>query len=267
MSFHHALIDVLEALDELGRDFLFVAQTQILQVEGCGMTGIGTHLGPLVRGGVAVGPFDEVDGLGHPLVHLAHGYYVLSLSGPHAPAAVGTLAADTAGKDGHRLHTEVFAELEILEVAETAALVVAPGVLQLSALLLRTDGGLPAIGIPESVPTAVHHASAGEAHELRMQVGQCLCQVLAQAVSLVGVLGHKRHLVNVDVTHGEDENLQVGVRAVFSRRQHSLIFLPRGAAHVEGRLSQYYRIGSPALSGLGQHHAHLLGAADVAKEN
>ena len=68
--FRHAFIYILEALDELGRDLLFIAYTEIFQVEGLGMTGIGPHLRPLVRGGVAIGPLDEVDGLSHPFVHL-----------------------------------------------------------------------------------------------------------------------------------------------------------------------------------------------------
>ena len=267
MRLCHALIDILETLDEFGRDLLLVAQAQILQVEGSGMSCVGTHLRPLVGGGVAVGPLDEVDGLCHPLVHLAHGHHVLCLRGPHVPAAVGALAAHAARQDGHGLHAEVFAELEVLEVSQSAALVVAPGVLQLPALLLRADGGLPAVGVPEAVAAAVHHASAGEAHELRLQVGQCLCQILAQAVAFVGVFRHERHLVDVEVAHGEDENLQVGILAVLRRRQHSLILLPRRSADIERRLGQHRRIGAPTLSGLGQHHAHLLSTAYVAEEH
>ena len=142
------------------------------------MSGFSALTGPLVLSGVAVGPLYEVDGLADPLVHLRHRHHVLSLS-LHIPTAVCSLAADTTGQDRQWLHAQVFAELEILEVTKTHALMVAPGVLQLTALFLRTDSGLPAVGVPEAVAAAVNYASAGETHELRLQVCKSLSEVLA----------------------------------------------------------------------------------------
>ena len=185
------LIDILETLCKLRRDLLLVAQTQIFQVEGFGMTGISTHLSPFIRGRVAIGPLDEVDSLGHPLVHLAHRNGILCLCGVHVPSTIGTLTADTAGEDRQGLHAEVLTELEILEIAETHALMITPGILQALTLLLRTDGGLPAVGIPEAVATAMNDTAARETHELRLQVSQCLSEVLSEAMTLIGILGHQ----------------------------------------------------------------------------
>ena len=242
----HLFVDDLETLAELRRDALLVAQTEVLEVEGGGVSLVGTHLGPFAGGGVAVGPLDEVDSLADPLVHLVHGDDVLGLP-THAPAAVGALTADAARQDGQRLHAEVLAELEVLIVAQSAALVVAPGVLQLTTLLAGTDGGLPAVGVPEAVATAVHHAAAGEAHELRVEVGEGLCEVFAQAVTLIGVLGHERDLVDVDDAHIQRENLQHSMLRVFGWREHGLVFLPAAAAGVDGGFSKELRVAAPSL--------------------
>ena len=242
----HLFVDDLETLAELRRDALLVAQTEVLEVEGGGVSLVGTHLGPFAGGGVAVGPLDEVDSLADPLVHLVHGDDVLGLP-THAPAAVGALTADAARQDGQRLHAEVLAELEVLIVAQSAALVVAPGVLQLTTLLAGTDGGLPAVGVPEAVATAVYHAAAGEAHELRVEVGKGLCEVLAQAVTLISVLGHERELVDVDDAHVQREHLQHCMLRVFGWREHSLVFLPVAAAGVDGGFSKELRVAAPSL--------------------
>ena len=82
MSLHHAFIYIFKALDELRRDLLLVTDTEILQVEGLGMTSVCTHLRPLVSSRITIRPLDEVDGLSHPLIHFRHRHYVLSLSGP-----------------------------------------------------------------------------------------------------------------------------------------------------------------------------------------
>ena len=155
------------------------------------MTSLSTHLSPFIRGRVAIGPFDEVDSLSYPLVHLAHRNDILCLCGVHIPTAIGTLTADTTGEDRQGLHAEVLTELEIFEITETHALMIAPGILQALTLLLRTDGGLPAIGIPEAVATTMNDTATGEAHELRLQVSQSLSEVLSEAMTLIGILRHQ----------------------------------------------------------------------------
>ena len=268
MSLRHAFIDIFKALNELRGDLLLVADTQILQVEGRGMTGIGTHLRPFVGSGVAIGPLDKVDSLSHPLVHLRHRHDILSLGRPHVPTAIGSLTAHTSGQDGYGLHAEVLAELEVLEVAETTTLVITPGVLQLTTCLLRTDGGLPTIGVPETVATAVNHTSAGEAHELRLEVGQGLGEILAQTMSLIGVLGYQRHHVDIHITRIKYENLERSFLTGAVRRQHGLVFLPGIVGDVDDSLCQQLRIlGRPSRQLLDKHNTHLLGVAiDIAQE-
>ena len=91
---------------------------------------------------------------------------------------------------------------------------VAPGVLLLSALLLGTDGFLPTVGVPEAVAAAVNHTAAGETEEFGMKSFERFSQVLAQAMTLVGVLWHQRDLVDIHHAEGEDQYAQRSVSAV-----------------------------------------------------
>ena len=142
---------------------------------------------------------------------------------------------------------------------------VAPGVLQAETLLLWADGVLPAVSVPEAVAAAVNHASAGEAHELRLEVGQSLSEILAQAVALEGVGRHEREHVHVDVAGVEHEHLQHGICGILGGCQRGLIFLPLRGIGVERGLGQQLRVLAPALWH-GENHAHLLGSTDVADE-
>ena len=223
---------------------LLVAKTEILQVKGSGMTGISTHLCPFVGSGIAIGPLDEIDSLSHPFVHLRHRHHILCLVS-HTPTAIGSLATHTTRQDGKWLHTEVFTELEVLKVTQTHALMVAPSVLQTATLFLRADGGLPTVGIPETIATTMHDASAGEAHELRLEVGQCLCEVGTQTMTLEGVLRHERHHIYIEVAGVEHEDLEGGILTGAVRCQHGTVFLPRGVADVELGLSQEFRLSGP----------------------
>ena len=191
MCLLHLPVHILETLGKLRRNLLLIADAEILQSEGFGVSLVGTHLAPF-GGHVAVGPLNQVESVLHPLIHLVHRHHLLGLLGPHAPAAVGSLTAHTTGQDGHGFHLHVLAQLEILIVAQSHRLVVAPGVLHLLALLLGAEGGLPPVCVPETVTTAMHHATAGEAQELGMQRLQCFGQVAAQSMTLIGVLGHER---------------------------------------------------------------------------
>ena len=166
MSLSNTLIDILEAFTELRRDLLFIADTQIFQVEGFWMTSISTHLCPFVCGRIAISPLNKVDSLSHPLIHFRHWHNILSLCWPHAPATIRSLTAYTCRQDRYWLHTKILTELEILKVTKTHALMVTPGVLQTLTLFLRTDSSLPTIGVPESVATTMNHTSARETHKL-----------------------------------------------------------------------------------------------------
>ena len=106
----------------------------------------------------------------------------------------------------------------------------------------------------------MHHASAGEAHELGVEVGQCLSQILAQTVSLIGVLRHERYDVNIHVARRQHQNLQGCLLAVVRRRQRHLLLLPRVVGYVDGGLGQQFRVFSPSLW-LDERNANLLGIA------
>ena len=114
---------------------------------------------------------------------------------------------------------------------------VTPCVLQTATLLFWPDGGLPAIGVPESVATSVYYTSARETHEFGLQVSQCLCQVLTEPVSFIGVLWHQRYHIDVYHTRVENEHLQDGILAVLAGRQHSLVLLPVLAVDIDGCFS------------------------------
>ena len=214
------------------------------------MTGLGTHLRPFIGGRIAIGPLDEVDSLVDPFIHLIHRNHILGLSSHH-PSAIGTLATHATRQDREGLHAHILTELEILEIAQSHRLVIAPCVLQATALLLRTDGGLPAVGIPEAIATAMHYATAGEAHELRLQVGQCLGQVLTQTVSLISILRHQRYHVNIQIARVEHKNLKDCLLRSGVGCQHSTVLLPVLVCHVNHDIGQELRLlGHPALLGL-----------------
>ena len=247
MSLHNTFVDIFETLDKLRRNLLFVTDTQILQIERSWVASVSTHLCPLVGCGVAISPLNEVDSFSYPFVHLRHGDNVLSLSRPHIPTTIGTLTTDTTGQNGYRLHTEVLTELEILIVSQTHALVVAPCVLQTTTCLLRTDGGLPTIGVPETVATAMYYTTTRETHKLRMQVGQCLSKVRTQTVSFISIFGHQRYHVDIKVASVQHQQLQDSIFAVFCGSEHGTIFLPLLVANGDGCFIQHLRILSPAL--------------------
>ena len=230
------------------------------------MTGIGTNLAPF-GAGVAVGPFNQVESVLSPFVHILHRASVLSLSGIHIPTTVGSLAAHAARQNRNRLHSKVFAELEVLIVANRHRLVVTPRVFQRFTLLLRSDGVFPVIGVPESVATTVDNASARESHKLRIQVGQSLCQILTHSVAFVCVLRIERNHINVDVANGEGQNLQAGAVASLFRCECNLIFLPIFARNLESGVENGCRLTAPSAARLHNCHAHLfVNAVGVAEE-
>ena len=195
MSLCHTLVDIFETLFEFWRNALLVAYAKIFEVEWSWMACFCTHFSPF---GVhtAVCPFDEVESLFNPFVHLCHGNGVLSLVF-HSPTSVCALTAYTTWKYWQWLHAHIFAELEILVITYFHRLVVAPCVLQLLTLMFRAYGIFPTICVPETISTAVYYTSSGETHETRTNGLKCLGKVFAYAVTMICVLWHERHLVDV----------------------------------------------------------------------
>lgn len=52
------------------------------------------------------------------------------------------------------------------------------------------------------------HTATREAHELWLQVGQCLGKVLTEAMTFISILGHQRHHVDIHVASVEHEDLE-----------------------------------------------------------
>ena len=182
-----AAVEVEEALGEDIADEVFVADAEVFEVEGFGVSGFGTQTGEGRGLGVAVGPFDEVEQLLGVVVHLVPGKSAL-LSGS---AARGVLAGHAGGEDGKGLGADVFTELEVFEESESFRLVVVPDVALGGTLPEGSDGLAPAVHVAESV--AVAEASAGETDEAGMEVGEGLCEVGTKSVLAVteGVLGEE----------------------------------------------------------------------------
>ena len=111
--------------------------------------------------------------------HLLHGYSALL---PSYALCVGgrILTGHARSQHGQRLGTDILAELEVLKEAQATRLMVAPDVEVRLAILQRAYGVVPMVDILKAL--AMTHAATGEAHELRLQVGNHLCQVFSQTV-------------------------------------------------------------------------------------
>jgi len=98
----HGVGDEHESFPEFGDVIFFVAQTEILQIEGGGVSHGGPDLAPGC-GAVTVGEFNQVEGIIHPFLHLIHGGYF----------TVPELAGNTDRQHGQGLAVDVFAVLEV----------------------------------------------------------------------------------------------------------------------------------------------------------
>ena len=151
------------------------------------MSGLGPFASPSCGFGIAVGIFNQVEHVLYVLPHLLHRDAALLAVGRHEvfgmvarASDAGILAGHACGHDWQRFGTDVLAELEILEVAQTARLVVTPDVGRRFSGFQRADGLFPMIDVVHPVPMC--QTSAGEADETRTDVGNGLRQVGAKPV-------------------------------------------------------------------------------------
>ena len=147
-------------------DDVLVAYAKVFEIEGFGVTGLGTEAGPLAGLGVAIGPFDEVEYVLFVLLKSGPEGNTILLSAAEHRVNGAVLAGHGSSYYGQRFGAEVFAELEEFVVAEAACLVVAPKVALRFALMQGADGLFPVIHIAEAV--AMDEAAAGESHEAGM---------------------------------------------------------------------------------------------------
>ncbi len=194
--------------EELRIDLL-VPEPDVLQPERLRMP----ELRPLPPPGGAdrpVGELDQVQRVAHP-------------SGQ--PGLVGQRPVLAAPVHAHRQHRQclgpdVLGELEVLEVADAVALVVAPEVEVRRPLLDRADRLLPLVDAPpvlgggvRLVRADVRHTAPGKAEEPRLQIGDHLGQVGPHAVPLEGVTGEQRDHVEVGPPGGRPHDQPAGVGA------------------------------------------------------
>lgn len=196
--------DALEAVLEHVVDEILVADAEVFEAERLGMAHRRTLGGPLVDGRVGVAEVDQgehlVDVRGHVLERDRH------------RPLTGVLAAHAGGEHRQRLGADRLAQAQVLVIAQSEGLVVAPQVEVVRAMLDRSDRAVPVIHVVDAEP--VRDASAGEAHEPGFQVGERLDEVGAEMLeALVGGARLERDEVEVDdAVLGEGESQHAPVR-------------------------------------------------------
>ena len=142
--------------------------------------------------------------------HIRHGDATL-LSADALSIIGRVLTRHASRKDRQRLGTDILAELEILEEAQTTRLVIVPDVEIRHATLERTHRMVPVIDVFQAL--TMTHTATREAHELGMQVGNDLRQILSQAVLTAhkGFLWEKRHHIDTYVSCflGDDDQTRL----------------------------------------------------------
>ena len=248
----HGVVDFVEALGKHRSNHILIADAYVFEVERLGMAGLGAESTPSGGAGVAVGVFYQVEHILNVGVHLLHrNAALLAVGGGEGVAVVRrvarVLAGDASGHHRERLGTDVLAEKEIFMVAQAAGLVISPEVTKRLARLKRTDGALPVVDVVDTV--AVGHAAAGKAHEARMEVGERLRQVGAEAVAapLEGVAREERNHVEMQLVGCRRDEHKPAAGGGFRRRKRGLVLLPSfslgrersGGENVAERVAQF----------------------------
>ena len=168
------------------------------------MAHLGTHLTPGGRG-VAIGKLHQIEcilNIGLQLLHRAVGRRV-----------VLELTRQTATHHRQRLGTHRLGKAEVLIEAQTVGLEVVgeeavaegvvPTILVRGAVLDRSDRVFPLVAGLKG--RALDDATAREAEDARLEVGQRLGQILAQTVfpPLVGIDGEEREVLDIDPDVGQ----------------------------------------------------------------
>ena len=88
------------------------------------------------------------------------------------------------------------------------------------------------------------HAAARESYEARLQISDYLCQILAQSMSLIGILRHEAQHIHSHSVFALRDNGKTDILAQFTLifiRNHELglIFVPFAALHLQFSLSHY----------------------------
>ena len=226
---------------------ILVADADILQIERLGMACLSTLPAPHGAACIAVGILYQVEhilDIGRHLFHrdatllaVAHQFLVGPLRTVVGIVRVCAriLARHARCQYRQRFGTYIFAEAEVLEVAQSACLMIPPQIAQRLTGFERSDRAFPIIDIVDAV--AMSHAAAGEADEAWMQVGKRLRQVGTQAVlmALECILRKKGNHIEMQCPHRLRLKREHGGTHIGVCRQHRLLFLPLFGGHIDGR--------------------------------
>ena len=181
---------------------LLVANTQIVEVEGFGMSHFGANLAPLGVD-ITIGKLYKVESILDVRLQVLEGNVYLGL----VLDLILELASQTAADDRKRLATEVLAKLEELEEAKAIGLVVVgiktigegvlPTVLVDGAILDGTYRVLPLVALLKV--GALDDTATWETEYAGLEVAKCLSKILAHAIlaPLPGILGEHRDVLEV----------------------------------------------------------------------
>ena len=182
----HVALHVVVAVEH---EFLFVADFQILEVEGFGVSVCGAHASVECRLGIASRVLYGIQRLLH------EGFNLVLVGLPFVPYA--------HVHDKHGVGPQVLGQLQQFVVAQSVGHLVSPVAVQVAGAFL--DGAhrlLPLEAVGGSVAVeSLDVASAGEAHEAWVQVGQHLGQVGAASVGAVLIgWGEETHHIQAERT-------------------------------------------------------------------
>ena len=247
----HLADGIHEDLQTLGESLvvlvvpLLIAHTQVLQVEGGGVSHFGTQGSPLVLGRVAVGKLDEVDAVIDVGLEVFDGHVNLLL----VADVVLELTAHAHVQHGKRFCTNLLRQTEILVEAQSVTLEivgvvtagegVVPAVLVQRTVLYRAYRVLPLVA--RGQVGTLHDASSGEAEHAGLHVEECLCQVLAHTVliSIVRIDGEEADVLQVSGHAAVTPYAQVGSLYGLAGLQHEGVFFPLLARYLNAAVAQF----------------------------
>ena len=237
-DYGHFGIFLLHRIENHGETFfkdignqILVTNTDVLQIERFGMSGLRTLLSPhgLLR--ISIRIFYQIQYILHVLRHFLHRDSALLTAATQFAYRVMTASTRILTRHSgchyrNRFGPHILAEQKIFMISQTAGLMIPPQIAQRLAFLQRSYRAFPIINIVHTI--SVSHTSAGETDKTGMKVRQSLCQISAQPVlpAFKCILWEKRNHIQGILPSHLRTNGQHGIRSIRRCRQYSLLFFP-----------------------------------------
>ena len=227
---------------------LFITDADHLQIEGFGMSHIGTHLSPL-GSNRAVGKFNQVECILYVRIELIHRDHFVAF----------VLAGEPAADYRKRFCTEVFAQQEVFEVTKSQSLEivregfmfegVVPAVFIQRAVFNRAYGILPLVTGFKTV--TLDDTTTGETEYAGVKVIKGLCKVGTQTIltSFPSIHREQGDMIHIYRTLCFEDDTQASMSVCERRFQHHRQLLPVIAADFDFFLQQILCIGVDELDG------------------